>query len=60
MIFSFPKFTLDIDVNNTKDYYSTTNFVSEVFFRSGCRNYEKAVDSLPKEVKSFFLSLELN
>ena len=54
MVFSFSKFTLDIDVEKNKAYYETANFISEDCSCSGCRNYEKAIDLLPKEVISFF------
>ena len=57
MIFSFPKFTIDVDVEKTKAYYDIANYISEDCSCTGCRNYEKAIDLLPKEVKSFFSEL---
>lgn len=54
MIFEFPKFTLDIDVEKTRTYYNTADFVSESCSCSGCRNYEQAVDLLPEKIISFF------
>jgi len=57
MIFSFPKFTLDIDVEKTQAYYKTAHLVSEDCSCSGCRNYEEAIELLPKEVLSFFSQL---
>jgi hypothetical protein len=57
MIFSYPQFTIDIDVDKTQTYYDSAPLVSENCVCSGCRNYEMAVDSLPKPVKSFFSRL---
>ena len=53
MIIDFQNLTLDIDIEKTKSYYNTAEAVS-VCSCQGCRNYEKAVDRLPKEVVSFF------
>ena len=57
MKLTFPKFTLDIDIEKTKDYYATADIVSKSCACSGCRNYEKAIDILPNEVVSFFSQL---
>ena len=57
MNFSFSKFTIDIDVEKTQAYYKSANFVSADCSCSGCRNYEHAIDLLPKEVISFFSQL---
>ena len=57
MIFSFPKFALDIDVEKTQAYYKTAHLVSADCSCSGCRNYEQAIELLPEEVLSFFSQL---
>ena len=57
MVFTFSKFVFDIDVEKTKAYYDIAKFVSEDCSCSGCRNYEKAIDFLPKEIISFFTKL---
>ena len=54
MIFTFSKFILDVDVENTKRYYHTAPLISVNCSCNGCRNYEKAIDFLPQEVISFF------
>lgn len=54
MLFHFPSFTLDIHVEETKNYYATAPFMSKVCTCNACRNYEKAVDFLPQEIISFF------
>jgi len=41
MIISLSKFTLDIDVDRTKKYYSTAKFISEDCSCSGCRIMKK-------------------
>ena len=57
MIIQTPKFTIDIDTEKTKAYYNTAALISEGCDCSGCRNYEKAMDTISDEVKSFFAQL---
>ena len=54
MFFHFPNFTLDIYIEQTKNYYATAPLISKTCTCNACRNYEKAVDFFPKEVISFF------
>ena len=60
MIFTFPKFTLDIDIEKTKAYYNSAHLVSADCSCSGCRNYEQAIDILPKDVTSFFSQMGID
>jgi len=57
MIIQTPKFTIEVDVEKTKAYYDTAALISEGCDCSGCRNYEKAIDTISDEVKSFFKQL---
>ena len=56
MIFEFGPYKVDIDIESTKQFYAAGS-VSERCSCDGCRNYEKAVNTLPSEVQNFFASL---
>jgi hypothetical protein len=60
MLFTFPKFTLDVDIEKTKKYYETAGLGSENCNCGGCRNYEKAIALLPEDVLSFFSQLGID
>ena len=54
MIFTFGKFTVNIDVEKTKQIYKKLPLISQGCNCDGCQNFEKAVDLLSQEVRSFF------
>lgn len=60
MIFQFGQFKLDIDVDKTREFYKEMEYVSEGCSCAGCRNFEKAVNVLPREVVEFFESLGID
>ena len=57
MIFKFEPYVLDVDLEATRAFYSTAPLASEDCGCLGCRNYESAMDALPKETVSFFSQL---
>jgi hypothetical protein len=57
MIFEFGQYQIDIDVDRTKSFYENAPLVSEGCSCSGCRNYEKAIMTLPAKVIGFFSNL---
>ena len=59
MIFSFPKFTLDADVEKTKEYYKMAKPINENCCND-CRNYLNAIAFLPQEVTSLFARLGID
>ena len=60
MIFQFSNFIIDVDVEKTREFYNTAPLITADCSCSGCRNYEKAVDSIPKEIASFFAQLGID
>jgi len=60
MVLEFSNFIIDIDVEKTRNFYTTACFVSDNCSCSGCRNFEKAVNFLPQEVISFFMQLGID
>ncbi len=54
MQFAFGRYLLEIDVDKTRKFYQTAEKLTDGCTCSGCRNFEKAVDSFPEEVKRFF------
>lgn len=60
MKIQFGQFSLDIDLDKTKDFYKNMGNVSDACSCLGCINYEKAVDTLPKEIISFFTSIGID
>lgn len=57
MIFTFGKFTINVDIEKNREFYHTAETPTEGCVCDGCRNFEKAVDSFPKSVKEFFENL---
>ena len=60
MVFEFSNYVLDIDVDETRNFYITARSISKGCSCSGCRNYEKAMDFVSKEVNSFFSQLGID
>ena len=60
MIFEFGQYRIDVDVDRTREFYNNARYISDGCECAGCRNYEKAVDSLPEEVLQFFDSLGID
>lgn len=56
----FGPYALDIDVQKTSSFYKKMNNVSSGCSCPVCRNFEKAADILPDEIKRFFDSLGIN
>ena len=61
MIFSFGNYTVDINVEKTKQIYKNLPLITQTCNCDGCQNFEKAVDVLPKVIHAFFndLGIEL-
>lgn len=60
MVFQFGQYEVDIDVQRTKEFYSQTESVGETCPCDGCKNFECAVDALPKSVLTFFSDLGID
>lgn len=56
----FGSYMLDIDIQRTILFYEKANTVSTGCSCPGCRNYEKAAESLPDEIKCFFNALGID
>ena len=54
MLFTFGNYTVDIDVEKTRETYRKLPSVGQACGCDGCVNFEKAVDVLSAEVRSFF------
>ena len=54
MLFTFGNYTVDIDVEKTKQAYDKLSLISQRCSCDGCQNFERSVDSLPSSVRSFF------
>lgn len=55
MRLQFGQFEIDVDIDRTREFYKNAGFFN--CDCQGCRNYAKAVNSLPEEVLQFFDSL---
>lgn len=60
MKIQFGPYTLDIDIEKTRSFYQKANNVSVRCSCPGCRNFEKAVEILPDEIKCFFDALGID
>ena len=54
MVFTFGNYTVDIDVEKTKQTYKKLPLISQRCNCDGCQNFEKSVNTLPSSVRSFF------
>ncbi len=57
MIFDFGRYSVEIDVNKTKQFYEKARLISQDCSCDGCQNYELAFEYLPDSVKTFFDTL---
>jgi len=57
MLFEFGQYKIDVDVERTLVFYESAPIISEACSCAGCRNYERAVEALPNEVRCFFEKL---
>lgn len=57
MIFQFGEYKIDVDVENTRQFYDRAKTVSEGCQCDGCLNFERAVDKLPQNIRDFFSAL---
>ncbi len=58
MLYKFGEYEVDIDVERTKRFYQeSVHELTEGCDCSGCRNFRKAYEQTPHEVKSFFAKL---
>ena len=60
MIFTFGNYTVDIDVEKTKQTYKKLPLLSQGCNCDGCLNFEKAADVLPETVRAFFHNLGID
>ena len=60
VILQFGRYKLDVDVEKTKKFYETAERLSEGCSCDGCRNFEQAVDILPRPVTEFFAMLGID
>lgn len=56
----FGQYYLEIDIHKTKAFYKKLENISEGCNCPGCRNFEKAVEVLPDEIKNFFNSIGID
>ena len=56
MIFTFGHYIVDIDPDQTKRFYNQKQILGECPC-AGCRNFEKAIDTLSTDILNFFESL---
>lgn len=57
MVFTFGKFTIDVDIEKNRAFYQTGEALTVGCNCDGCVNFEKATDSFPESVKAFFQGL---
>lgn len=57
MVFTFGKFTIDVDVEKNRTFYQTAEALTVGCGCKGCVNFEKAAESFPESVKAFFQGL---
>lgn len=60
MIFTFGNYTVDIDVEKTRQVYKTLPLITQGCDCDGCKNFENAVDILPQGVREFFDNLGID
>ena len=60
MIFTFGNYTVDVDVEKTRQTYKRLPLITQGCDCDGCQNFEKAVDVLPKAVRAFFDDLGID
>lgn len=56
----FGPYALDVDIQKTRLFYQEANNVSAGCSCPGCRNFEKAIEVLPDEIKNFFDALGID
>lgn len=54
MFFNFRRYSVEINVNKTKQFYEKARKISQECSCDGCQNYELAFEYLPNSVKEFF------
>ncbi len=60
MIFIFGNYTVDIDVEKTRQIYTLLPPITQGCNCDGCQNFEKAVDVLPNAARAFFDDLGID
>lgn len=60
MLFEVGQYRVDVEVEKTKQFYQNADAVSKSCSCDGCRNFEKAVDTLPPFVTAFFADLGID
>lgn len=60
MVFTFGQYKVDIDVNQTRQFYKNARLISEGCSCGGCRNYERAVSELPVQMTEFFTDIGID
>lgn len=56
MIFNFGPYTVDIDIEKTREYYNNL-VIPEIYCNMGYKNYVAIIPHLPVEVKSFYKAI---
>ena len=60
MIFTFGNYKVDVDVEKTRQIYQQLPWITRGCNCGGCLNFEKAVDSFPEAVHTFFNDLGID
>ncbi len=60
MIFTFGDYVVDVDVEKTKQIYSTLPLLTQGCNCDGCLNFEAAINFLPECIRTFFDNLGID
>lgn len=60
MILTFGNFTLDVNIDKTREYYKNAELITEGCDCDGCANYERATEAFPASVKKLFDDLGID
>lgn len=60
MLFTFGRYTVDVDVDKTRELYEKLPFISQSCGCDNCINFEKAADFFSGDVTAFFNTLGVN
>ncbi len=58
MIFTFGHYKIDIDLEKTKAFYDS-EVIEHPCTCISCRNFQKAIEYLPSDIKNFFGNLDI-
>lgn len=60
MIFEFAHHKIDVDVEKTKAFYETAEYITEGCECQMCRNFEKAIELVDDDVKAVFQKMGID